>query len=153
MGWSSFGPPYTSGTDDVAIFFNPTCAKCRTCLGLVEHEGIESTIVDYLADPPTAAELRVLMGQLGFEDPRRMMRTGEELYSTLALSEVSGVGLLEEMARHPILLGRPIVVHRGRAVIARPPERVFELLWTLDESASVSDGELGQVTELDPLER
>ena len=32
------------------------------------------------------------------------------------------------LPRNPILLERPIVVRDGRAVIARPPERLLELL-------------------------
>jgi arsenate reductase (glutaredoxin) len=114
--------------DDVAIFFNPQCSKCRTARGLLEDAGIEAEIVEYLERAPTVEELRQLLGQLGLDDPRLMMRTGEEVYATLGLAEQSGDDLLTAVAKHPILLERPIVVHAGRAVIARPPERVWELL-------------------------
>jgi arsenate reductase (glutaredoxin) len=114
--------------DDVAIFFNPQCSKCRTARGLLEGEGIEAEVVEYLERPPTVPELRVLMDQLGIGDPRLMMRTGEAAYATLGLAEQHGDDLLDAVAAHPILLERPIVVHDGRAVIARPPERVWELL-------------------------
>jgi arsenate reductase (glutaredoxin) len=114
--------------DDVAIFFNPRCSKCRTARGLLEREGIDAEIVEYLDVPPTVDDLRALMGQLGISDPRLMMRTGEELYAALGLADRSGEALFEAMSSNPILLERPIVVHGGRAVIARPPERLFELL-------------------------
>jgi arsenate reductase (glutaredoxin) len=114
--------------DDVAIFFNPQCSKCRTARELMEAEGIQAEVVEYLDQPPTVEELRVLMGQLGIRDPRRMLRTGEALYATLGLEGQSGDDLLSAVVAHPILLVRPIVVHAGRAVIARPPERVWELL-------------------------
>jgi arsenate reductase len=64
------------------------------------------------------------------DDPRLMMRTGEEVYATLGLADRSGDELLEAIAANPILLERPIVVRQGRAVIARPPERLFELVNT-----------------------
>jgi arsenate reductase len=114
--------------DDVSVFFNPKCSKCRTARGLLEEEGIEATIVEYLQHPPTMAELETLMGQLGIDDARLMMRTGEDVYTELGLADRHGTALLEAIAAHPILLERPIVVHRGRAVIARPPERLLELL-------------------------
>jgi arsenate reductase len=56
------------------------------------------------------------------------MRTGEEVYAVSGLADQSGTALLEAIAAHPILLERPIVVRGGRAVIARPPERLLELL-------------------------
>jgi arsenate reductase len=105
---------------DLSIYFNPRCSKCRTARGLLEERGITVRIVEYLDQAPTVSELRVLMGQLGLDDPRLMMRTGEELYGTLGLADQSGDELLEAMAAHPILLERPIVVRQGHAVIARP---------------------------------
>jgi arsenate reductase (glutaredoxin) len=120
--------PTLPGMDDVAIFFNPQCSKCRTARGLLEAEGIEAEVVEYLVQPPTFDDLRTVMGQLGISDPREMMRTGEEVYASLGLADRSGDTLLEAIVAHPILLERPIVVYQGRAVIARPPERVLELL-------------------------
>jgi arsenate reductase len=95
---------------------------------MLEERGIEADIVEYLNVPPTVDELQALMGQLGITDPRLMMRTGEDIYGELGLGEQSGDALLEAMVDHPILLERPIVVHNGRAVIARPPERLLEIL-------------------------
>jgi arsenate reductase len=87
----------------------------------MEDEGIEAEIVEYLDQPPTVAALRVLMAQLGISDPRSMIRTGEQVYATLGLADRSGDDLLAAMVDHPILLERPIVVYRDRAVIARRP--------------------------------
>jgi arsenate reductase len=114
--------------DDLALYFNPRCSKCRTAQGLLAERGIDARIVEYLVQPPTVPELRVLMRQLGMTDPRLMMRTGEDAYIELGLAECSGDELLEAIAAHPVLLERPIVVHQGRAFIARPPERLLELL-------------------------
>jgi arsenate reductase len=114
--------------DDLSIYFNPQCSKCRTAQGLLAERGIDAHVVAYLVDPPTTADLRVLMGQLGFSDPRQMMRTGEGLYGELGLAGQAGDDLLDAIAANPILLQRPIVVKDGRAVIARPPERLLELL-------------------------
>jgi arsenate reductase len=113
---------------ELSLYFNARCSKCRTAQGLLEERGIDAHVIEYLKVPPTVPELRILMGQLGISDPRRMMRTGEDVYATLGLAEVSDDALLEAIATHPVLLERPIVVRLGRAVIARPPELLLDLL-------------------------
>jgi arsenate reductase len=110
------------------LYFNPGCSKCRTAQGILAEAGVKVELLHYLDRPPTADELHELMGLLGIDDPRSMMRTGEPIYADLGLSEVSGEDLLTAIVSHPILLERPIYVHGGRAVIARPPERVLDLL-------------------------
>jgi len=110
------------------IFVNPSCSKCRSALALLDEYQLEVEVVRYLDDPPTRTDLERLMTLLGIDDPRRMMRTGEPVYAELALDGRPGDELLEAMTRHPILLERPIFVVGDRAVIARPPERLLELL-------------------------
>jgi arsenate reductase len=112
----------------LSLYFNPRCAKCRTAQGLLTEGELDAHVIEYLKAPPTVPELRLLMGQLGISDPRQMMRTGEDVYDALGLADVSGDALLEAVAANPILLERPIVVRDGRAVIARPPELLLELL-------------------------
>ena len=110
------------------LYFNPSCSKCRTAQAILQEHRVEAEMVRYLDDPPTVAELRALMRMLAIDDPRAMMRTGEKVYTESGLAEQSGDELLHAMTRHPILLERPIFVLGDRAVIARPPERILELL-------------------------
>jgi arsenate reductase len=110
------------------MYFNPRCSKCRTAEGLLQERGVDAEIVRYLDEPPTIADLRRLMKLLGIDDPRAMMRTGEDAYKELQLGDADGDTLLRAITEHPILLERPIVVRGDRAVIARPPERLLELL-------------------------
>jgi arsenate reductase (glutaredoxin) len=111
-----------------ALYFNPSCSKCRTADALLKEQGIDADLVRYLQSAPTVDELIRLMQQLGIDDPRAMMRTGEPVYAEGGLGDASDEQLLEAITRHPILLERPIFVLGQRAVIARPPERVLELL-------------------------
>lgn len=110
------------------LYFNPSCSKCRTADALLKDRGIDAVLVRYIQDAPTSDELVRLMQLLGIDDPRAMIRTGESVYSELGLSGASKEQLLEAIAQHPILLERPIFVLGDRAVIARPPERLLELL-------------------------
>jgi arsenate reductase (glutaredoxin) len=110
------------------IYVNPSCSKCRTALSLLEEHGVQADTILYLDEPPSVADLERLMKSLAIGDPRLMMRTGEPLFAELALDDVAGDALLEAIARHAVLLERPNFVVADRAVIARPPERVLELL-------------------------
>ncbi|HEY6428330.1 MAG TPA: arsenate reductase (glutaredoxin) [Acidimicrobiales bacterium] len=115
-------------TTESQIYFNPSCSKCRTALSILSERGQKADVVRYLDEPPTEDDLRRVMDLLGIDDPRQMMRTGEPVYGELGLADQDGDALLEAITEHPILLERPIFVVGGRAVIARPPERLLELL-------------------------
>jgi arsenate reductase (glutaredoxin) len=112
------------------LFFNPNCSKCRTAQSILDEHAIEAEVVRYLDEPPTREQLQQLMVLLGIDDPREMMRMGEAVYAELGLSDAPTSRLLEAITQHPILLERPIFVVGDRAVIARPPERLLELLST-----------------------
>jgi arsenate reductase len=114
--------------NEVTMWFNPNCSKCRGAKDILEGEDVSCEIVRYLQDAPSRTELERVMGLLGIDDPREMMRTGEPVYKELDLAAADRDGLLDAMAANPILIERPIVIRGDRAVIGRPPERVRELL-------------------------
>ena len=114
--------------DACTVWFNPSCSKCRGTRDLLAEKGVDASYLESLQDTPSRAELERVLGLLGFSDPREMMRTGEAEYASLGLATASRDELLDAMVAHPILIERPIVVRGDRAVIARPPERVRELL-------------------------
>jgi arsenate reductase len=111
------------------IYHNTRCSKSRGALELLEARGIAPEIVYYLETPPSPAELRELLRMLGI-GARGLLRTGEAEYAALGLNDPSldDEALIAAMAAHPILIERPVFVHGGRAVIARPPEKVLEIL-------------------------
>ena len=114
------------------VYFNPQCSKCRTTQGILAERGIEADYVRYLETAPSRQELERIMGLLGIDDPRQMMRTGEAVYAERGLADADRDTLLDAMVADPILIERPIVIIGDRAVIARPAERVLELLDATD---------------------
>ncbi len=114
----------------VTIYHNPKCSKSRETLALLRGRGVEPRIVEYLKAPPTAAELKAIVGKLGIE-PEQLVRKGEEIYkSRYAGKTLTEAEWIEAMVKHPILIERPIVVAGQRAAIGRPPENVLPLLDT-----------------------
>jgi len=111
------------------IYHNPRCSKSRQTLALLEERGIAPRVVDYLKTPPSAAELKTILKQLGLR-PRDLMRKGEPLYAELGLKDrdLDDDALIALMVANPILIERPIVVSGGKAAIGRPPESVIRIL-------------------------
>lgn len=90
--------------------------------------GVAAQRVFYLDDPPSRAEVVRVLGLLGTDNPRVLMRTSEPRYHDLGLADADAGELIDAMARYPELIERPVVIWTDRAVIARPPERLIPLL-------------------------
>ena len=114
------------GTEDSLLYHNPRCSKSRQALALLEERGLQPRIVEYLKKPPDAAELKRLLAMLGLR-PRDILRAKDAAEAGLD-PQTSEAELIKGIAANPAVLERPIFVHRGRAVIGRPPEKVLELL-------------------------
>ena len=116
-------------TDDVTIYFNPKCSKCRLSLELLEQEGQQAEIIEYLNTPPDAATLTSILDMLGME-PRELMRQREQEYSEAGLDnpELSRADLINAMIEYPRLIERPIVIKNGKAILGRPPEKILGIL-------------------------
>lgn len=114
----------------VVIYHNPRCSKSRQTLLLLEQQGVEPQVVNYLETPLTVEQLKTLYKQLGLSAVREMMRTKEARYKELNLgdSAVTDEQLFSAMADNPILFERPVVVANNQARIGRPPEQVLEIL-------------------------
>ncbi|MGF6485462.1 arsenate reductase (glutaredoxin) [Paraburkholderia sp. JPY419] len=116
----------------ITIYHNPRCSKSRAACELVANTynpaNEPTEIVEYLKTPLTVAELKNLNAQLGCP-VREMIRDTEAEYKEFNLADPSltDAQLYEALAKHPILLQRPIVVRNGRGVIGRPPENVAAL--------------------------
>lgn len=113
----------------VVIYHNPRCSKSRETLALIEEHGIKPQVIEYLKQPPSAAELKKMLKLLGME-PRQLMRTKEALYSELKLDnpKLSRGALIEAMINNPSLIERPIVLANGKAALGRPPEQILAIL-------------------------
>jgi len=117
------------GPAPTRLYHNARCSKSRGALDLLQARGITPELVYYLETPPDADELRWLLGLLG-ASARDLLRSSDAIAIEIGLDDptLGDDALIAAMAAHPGLIERPVFVHRGRAVIGRPPERVLELL-------------------------
>lgn len=114
---------------ELFIYHNPRCSKSRQTLALLEQQGVQPEVVEYLKTPPSIASLNDIIKQLGIS-ARQLLRKGEVEYKALNLADESLTEqqLIQAMCDHPKLIERPIVIHNGKAKIGRPPEAVLEIL-------------------------
>jgi arsenate reductase len=99
------------------VYYNPRCSKC----------GVTPRLVDYQQSPPEAAELTQLAELLG-DQAAHLLRRDEAAAAGVTLpAELSIPELVQVVRANPHWMQRPVVVLDGRALIARPPERVLDL--------------------------
>jgi arsenate reductase len=111
------------------IYHNPMCGTSRKTLEILNNEGADVTVVEYLKAPPSREELKRLYQRAGIT-PRQGLRDKEPLAEELGLTDpsVSDDTILDAMMEHPILIQRPLVETEKGVRLCRPQEEVRELL-------------------------
>ncbi len=107
------------------IYHNPKCSTSRQVLDMLREAGADVTVIEYLKAPPSKAELERLYATAGLT-PRRGMRMKED--AARALADAPGDAILDAMTANPILIERPLVETEKGVVLARPKERIHEIL-------------------------
>ena len=112
----------------VTIWHNPKCATSRKVLARSAPRA-SSRIVEYLKNPPSAAEIRAALKEMGI-GPRELLRRRGTPYDDLELDKPKWTDseLIAAMAKHPLLIERPVVRTRKGTRLCRPPERLKDIL-------------------------
>lgn len=112
----------------VEILHNPRCSKSRQTLEILNQQGIEPTIIEYLKQPLSAEFIEQLLSALDIE-AHQLLRNKEAEYKEHGLSKDSSkADIIAAMIASPKLIERPVVIKNGKARIGRPPESVLEIL-------------------------
>ena len=110
---------------ELTVYEKPTCTTCRRVVALLYDAGPPFRRVNYFEQRLSTEQLQSLLNKAGLR-PRDVVRTKEPGASELALDDDGAT--LRALIEHPELLQRPIVELGDRAVLARPPETVLQLL-------------------------
>jgi arsenate reductase len=113
----------------ITIYQKPTCSTCRQVYAALRDAGVDFEAVNYYVDPIPRDKLEELIRKMGIT-PRQLLRTKEPMYRTLGLADatVTDAQIVDAMVANPDLIQRPIVEQGRRAILARPAERLKELL-------------------------
>lgn len=115
--------------DDVVIFHNPACGTSRNALAALRDAGRYPKVVEYLKAGWTKQQLKDLFARAGLT-PRQALRVRNTQAEALGLAAPGATDdqILDAMVSDPILVERPFVVTPKGVRLARPVEKVQELL-------------------------
>jgi len=113
----------------ITIYQKPTCTTCRQVHAALKDAGVDFDAVNYYTDPIPKTKLKELLSKMGIS-ARQLLRTKEEIYRTLKLGErdLTDDQIVDAMIANPDLIQRPIVEKGSRAILARPADRIKEIL-------------------------
>jgi len=113
----------------IVVYQKPTCTTCRQVYNALKESGVDFDAVDYYTDPIPKTKLKELLRKMGM-NASDLLRTKEPIYKTLKLADrdLKDDELVDLMVKHPDLIQRPIVEKGSRAILARPAERLKEIL-------------------------
>ena len=113
----------------VTIWHNPKCGTSRKVLEMIRAKGIEPTVVDYVKSPPSVADIKAVLEEMG-KKPRDLLRRRGTPYDELGLDDanLADAALVAAMHEHPILIERPVVRTAKGTRLCRPPERLKEII-------------------------
>jgi arsenate reductase len=113
----------------MTVYHNPSCSKSRGALDILREREIDVDVVEYLHAPPDRAALERIVGAIS--DPPEALVRKDKRFKELGLDAADYTtkkAVVDLLLEHPELMERPVVFRGERAVIARPSERVLELL-------------------------
>jgi arsenate reductase len=113
----------------ITVYQKPTCTTCRQVYAALKESGVDFESVNYYTEPLSKAKLKELIRKMGITAPA-LFRTKEKIYKQLKLAgkPLSDDEAIDLMVRYPDLIQRPIMEKGSRAILARPAERLKEIL-------------------------
>ena len=113
----------------VTIYQKPTCTTCRKVMKMIQDSGMDFDAINYYIEPIPKSKLRELLKKMGMK-PRELLRSKEPIYRKLRLAErnLSDDQIIDLMVKYLYLIQRPIIEKGEKAILARPPERLREIL-------------------------
>ena len=113
----------------ITVYQKPTCTTCRQVYQALQDKKVDFSAVNYYIDPIPSRKLKELLKKMGLK-AEELVRKKEPIYKELGLDKktLSEDAWVNLMAKHPDLIQRPIVERGSKAVLARPAERLKEIV-------------------------
>ena len=113
----------------LTVYHNPVCGQSRGALDILQERGVKFDVIEYLKSPLDRATLERILEMLP-NPPADLVRKDKnfEALGLDASKYTTREAVVDLLLQHPVLMQRPIIIRGQKAVIARPSEKVSELL-------------------------
>jgi arsenate reductase len=110
------------------LIHNPRCSKSRQALQILEENGHQINIREYLKEELSSEELKLILAKLNVE-PQDILRKGEAVFKEKFKGKnFTNDEWVQIMIENPKLIERPILINGNKAVVGRPPENVLDIV-------------------------
>ena len=110
------------------IYHNPRCSKSRCAVDWLNEKGFDFDVIDYMKNPLSANEIKSILAQLAMNASDMLRKNEPEYKEFIQGKKLNNDEIIELMSKFPKLIERPIVVWDEKAVVARPLEKLIELV-------------------------
>jgi arsenate reductase len=112
----------------IQVLHNPRCGKSRNCLLFLANNGIKHEVINYIEKPLSEAELKELIKKLAIK-PIALVRQKEAIWTeNFKNKKLTDSAIIKALAKHPILIERPIVIDANKAIIGRDLDKLKDFL-------------------------
>lgn len=113
----------------ITVYQKPTCTTCRQVYAELVSAGVDFNAVNYYVEPVSKTKLKELLKKMGIK-AEELLRKKEEIYKKLELAKkkLTEAEYVDLMVKYPDLIQRPIVERGAKAILARPAEKLREIL-------------------------
>lgn len=112
----------------IKIYHNPRCSKSREGLCTLQNSNKNIEVINYFETPLTVDELKKIISLLKIK-PIDLVRIKEVIWKEQFKDKnLNDEQIIEALVENPQLIERPIVVNGDKAVIARPLDKIHEII-------------------------
>lgn len=112
----------------ITIYHNPRCSKSRESIAFMEQQGVAYKIIKYLDANLSYDDINALLQKLNYS-PIELVRTKDAFWQeNFADKNLSDEEIIEAMVTYPKIIERPVVVNGSKAIVARPTEKIYQIL-------------------------
>ena len=112
----------------IKIYHNPKCSKSREGVCFLESQNIEFETIKYIDETVTKTESQSILKKLNYK-PIELVRTKEKIWvENYKNKQLSDDEIINAMIENPKLIERPIIINGNKAVVARPIDKVKDIL-------------------------
>lgn len=113
---------------EVKVYHNPRCSKSRMALDYLKNIHVEFDVVEYMKNPLSKEELKETIKKLDITPMDLMRKQETDFKEHIKGKDLSDDQLIQAMIDFPKIMERPVVIKMNKAVIARPAEKIKEII-------------------------